>query len=310
MRNIETFAGFGRMVERQRAIDGMLAGKGLDLMLERHKADELRKLWREPDEDRWLKLARLNREEWKDDRLGQILMAVATANFTQMGGLVGSTAGAVESLPGVNLTGGRQRTWIDTLTLNSQASGTVFGVARLPLFATLLCIEVLTSISLGTATIAFGDANAAAAYAAAGTLTAVNTVTRLATSGTKGVPITAGYDSVTGNLVSAGMPQLVGEGGAMYEDIEMTTAVASLPASGTLVVMIEYLGPTAKPRPGRDRRRQCVAAGGLFPSCFRGNDDAVANSLCAADPPGAPAAAAAAGARADAVGPTRYRRGL
>lgn len=236
---IQTFPRFGQMLAAERAIKGLLAGRGLE-ELERQ---QLRRLWQLPGPERWQELSRFNEAEWQDDRLTRVLMATATANFPNMGALVANTGGGVETLGGVNTTGGRQRTWIDTLTLASQASGQIFGVARLPLFSALLCIEVLTSVSLGSATIQFGDANNSTLFAAAQTLTAVNTVTRFATSATKGQPITSGYDSVTGNLVSATMPQTPGEGGLNYEDVLMTTAAAALPASGSLVVMVEYLGP-------------------------------------------------------------------
>lgn len=226
---------FKRMLEADAAIKAMHAKEALRRERE----------YRPGDEDYWYRLA--HGLDWRSDVQEGIRAAAtpATANFTQMAKVVGNTGGQIQSLPGVNVVSGRQRTWIDTLTLASQASGTVFGVARLPLYATLLAIELLTDTSLATATIKFGDAGNAnsAIYAAAQTLTSTNTIVRTATAGTKGTPITAGFDSVTGLAMSPFMPQLVGEGGAVYEDIIMTTGVAALPASGTLIVMIEYLSP-------------------------------------------------------------------
>lgn len=224
------FPNFERMLRQQEKIDRLLRDE---------QRQETMRYYTDPD---WW-LHRAQGIEFRSDALREIRAAVATANFPNIGLVVGNSGGQVEQLPGVNTSGGRQRTWIDTLTLASQTNGTVIGVARIPLYSALLCIELITSISLGTATIAFGDANNGTLFAAAATLTSINTVTRVGASGSKGQPITSGYDSVTGNLVSPFMPQTPGQGGAMYEDIVMTVGAANLPASGTLNVMIEYLGP-------------------------------------------------------------------
>jgi hypothetical protein len=218
------FPNFERMLREQETID------------RERKADALRGY---TDPDYWLK--RSHGIEWRDDTQEHIAAAVATANFAQMAKAAANTGGAVQNLTQVNQTRGRQRTWIDTLVLAAQASGTTFGVARLPLYAVLLCIELMTDTSLGTATIAFGDSQTAGIYAAAQTLTSINTVVRTSVTGVKGQPITTGYDSVTGNKVTFPNPQTPGQGGLGYEDITMLTAVASLPGSGNLVVMIEYM---------------------------------------------------------------------
>ncbi len=154
----------------------------------------------------------------------------ATAFTPVMAQLTGNQGGNVQSLPGVNLAGGKERTFVGTITLASQAAATVFGIARLPLQAVITGITVITSVSLGSATIELGDAGNgnAAIYAAAQTLTSANTPTKVGAAATHGQPITAGYDCQTG----ASSPD--------HEDIILTTAAAALPASGTLTTIIEF----------------------------------------------------------------------
>lgn len=146
-------------------------------------------------------------------------------------------------LPAVTLFGGRLRQQIATLTLASQAAGTVIWVARLPLYAALRSIDVITDTSLSTATIKFGDAHNgnSAIYGAAATLTSTNALTRFGPpTALTGVPITTGYDH-GGILVTPAMPMLFApDGGSLFEDIIMTTATAALPSSGTLRVLTSY----------------------------------------------------------------------
>lgn len=154
----------------------------------------------------------------------------ATAFFDQMLTLTNNTGGAIQSLPGVNLVGGRRRGFISSLVLNSQAAATVIGVARIPLQAVITDITLLTDTSLSTATIALGDAGNgnSAIYAAAATLTSTNTPTKVGKTAVLGVPVIAGFDCVSGLASSS------------YEDIILTTAVAALPASGILRIFVEY----------------------------------------------------------------------
>jgi hypothetical protein len=155
-------------------------------------------------------------------------MGVATLFSTVMGLLTGNTGGAVQSLPAANVAGGRQRTFIATIALAAQASGSVIAVARLPLLAVITGITAITDTSLGSATIALGDTNTANLYAAAQTLTSTNTPTRIGAAATHGQPITTGYDCVSGAVSKA------------YEDVVLTTAAAALPASGNLTIIFEY----------------------------------------------------------------------
>lgn len=168
-------------------------------------------------------------------------MAVATVFTDNMALLTGNTGGALQSLPGTNVFNGKTQSQWGRLTLASQTSGTVIGIARVPLYASLVAIDAITDTSLGSSTIEFGDTNSQALYAAAATLTATQTLTRMGPLlAYFGVPLTSGYDSVTGNLVTPFMPQLVGQGGADYEDIVMTVGAATMPSSGILVVRVSY----------------------------------------------------------------------
>jgi len=168
----------------------------------------------------------------------------ATAWSDIMTNVVGNVGGALQSLNSVTLLSGRIRRQVSRITLASQESGTVIHVARLPLYAALEDIEVQTDTSLGSTTIKFGDAHNgnSAIYGAAATLTSTNTRTRFGPPlATWGVAITSGYDYL-GNLVTPFMPQVVSPvGGAMFEDIIMTTGAATAPSSGTLVVSIKYV---------------------------------------------------------------------
>jgi uncharacterized membrane protein YdfJ with MMPL/SSD domain len=159
-------------------------------------------------------------------------MAIATAFSTEMTQITGNTGGNIDSLPRVTSVTGRVRSFVATISLAAQAAGTVFGIARLPKGANLLEIKVATDTSLGSTTIAFGDANTTALFGAAQTLTATQTHTLIGLVSEIGTPLDGtNYDCTTGAASPA----------SAYEDITMTTAVAALPASGTLKVLISYV---------------------------------------------------------------------
>ena len=166
-------------------------------------------------------------------------MAVATAFFDQMTQITGNAGGAIASLPNVNVNGGRQRSTCANLVLAAQASGTTFGVSRLPLFAVFLGITAVTDTSLGTTTIAFGDTNSSAIYGPATTLTTINAKAFFAPAATFGQPITSGFDCQTGS--GTGYAVGGGAGGGLYEDITMLTAVAALPGAGNLRVVTDFM---------------------------------------------------------------------
>lgn len=155
-------------------------------------------------------------------------MATATVFSTAMALLTGNAGGNVQNLPAVNVAGARQRIFVGNIALAAQASGTVIAVARVPVGSVITGITLLTDTSLSTAQIALGDANSGAIYAAAQTLTSTNTPTRVGKQATQSAPIATGYDCQTGAANYA------------YEDILLTTSVASLPGSGNLTIIVEY----------------------------------------------------------------------
>lgn len=152
--------------------------------------------------------------------------------------LTGNTGGAIENLPN-NQVGSKERVFVEKLALATQTTGSIIGVARIPLFAVMLGITVLTDTSLGSSTIKFGNAGNgnSAIYGAAATVTSTLAANFFAAIGTYGQQITTGFDSVSGNAVTFTGP---GSGGGLYEEIIMTTAVANLPASGTMFIVTRY----------------------------------------------------------------------
>src|SRR4051812_24731195 len=101
----------------------------------------------------------------------------ATVFASPLNNLATAQGGGRLILPPVTLLGAKLRRSIVTLALAAQPSGTVVWVARLPLYSTLESIQCMSTVSLGSATLAFGDAHDAQAsiYGAAAVLTAVDT---------------------------------------------------------------------------------------------------------------------------------------
>lgn len=156
-------------------------------------------------------------------------MTTASAFSNEMTSLTGNTGGNVQVLPRVTLVGSRKRNFIATIPLAAQASGSIIGIARLPKGAMIAGIGLQTDTSLGTSTLAIGDVNTPAKFAAAATLTATETRTNVGLTAQMGVPLDGpNYDCVTG-LASQS-----------YEDVVLTVGVAALPASGNLKVFLDY----------------------------------------------------------------------
>lgn len=166
----------------------------------------------------------------------------ATVWGVQMTLLTTNLGGNVQSLPQGNIVNGKEYGFIETLTLAAQVSGTVIGVARVPLQASFLGVTVCTDTSLGSTTIKFGNAGNgnSAIYGAAATLTATDTPTLFTKTAVHGVPITSGFDCVSG--VATGYT-VGGNGGANYEDIIMTLGAATAPASGIVRIVTRWLFP-------------------------------------------------------------------
>lgn len=113
--------------------------------------------------------------------------------------------------------GGRLRASTDTLVYAAQASGSTLTMCYpIPNGALIQGIWLNTDTSTGSATLAFGIAGTAAKFAAAAAYTTVNTWIPVANAASALAVLTA-------------QTQLI-----------ITTAAASLPASGNLIVTVEY----------------------------------------------------------------------
>ena len=164
----------------------------------------------------------------------------ATAFGTQMTKLVGNVGGAVQQLLESYNSHGKHRGFIETVTYASQVAGTVIGVARIPLPCVLFPVVLLADTSSGATTLALGNAadGNSAIYKAAAAFTTTGTPTFAGLTAKFGTPITAGIDCLTGLPVTA---YASGNGGALYEDIILTLAAATAPASGTLRLFFTYM---------------------------------------------------------------------
>lgn len=140
--------------------------------------------------------------------------------------LVGNAGGAVQSLPNMQV-GGKVRVFTEVITLASQVFTNSIMFARVPYGSLLRAIWMSSSVSLGTSTIALGDANSSTRYAAAAVFTTVNVPADLLIATQRGIQITTAYDNG-------------GAASLAYTDLLATIGVANLPASGTLVFQTEY----------------------------------------------------------------------
>jgi len=111
----------------------------------------------------------------------------------------------------------RRITEIFDLSTATFASGDVLFVGRLPIGAYFDSVTLDSSVSLGTSTVSVGSAGSPAKYRAAATFTAVDTPTGFGPAAAKAqAALTA------------------------PEDVFVTIATANLPASGTLVVELNF----------------------------------------------------------------------
>jgi hypothetical protein len=137
---------------------------------------------------------------------------MAVLNATQMAKLSSFPI----DYPEVADVGGRLRVFNEKITLAGQTTADTIQVAKLPRGARVLFGILVTSVSLGSSTIAIGVTGTAAKYRAA------------ATFGTADAPTLFG---VAAN---------VGEPLANEETVFITIGTAALPGSGTLRVMMVY----------------------------------------------------------------------
>jgi hypothetical protein len=132
---------------------------------------------------------------------------------TQMNGLRNAVP---QSLPAVSDVHGRVRVFNETVTLASQTTSDTIEVAKLPKGARVLYGMLISTVSLGTATVAVGISGTTGKYRAAATFSATDTPTLF------------------------GVAANVGQALAAEEIVFITIGTASLPSSGTLRVMMFY----------------------------------------------------------------------
>lgn len=164
----------------------------------------------------------------------------ATAFGTQMTKLTGNTGGAIQQLI-ESYVNGKDNSFCEAVTYAAQVAGTVIGIARIVVPFTLLGFTLLTDTSSGSTTLALGNAanGNSAKYKAAAAFTTTEVPTRVGLTATMGVPVLSGIDS-QGQPTTYGAAQ---QGGGGYEDITLTLAAATAPASGTLRIWTHFLVP-------------------------------------------------------------------
>lgn len=166
-------------------------------------------------------------------------MAVAATYSDIATKIVNNAGGSIQQLTDVNVKGGKERVDVATITMASQASGSLIMLTRVPLFSSPLGWTLIADAALATTIgLSIGNANDGSLYAASGSLLTAQSPTTVGRTSTFGVPITAGYDATTGNAVTAYAP---GQGGALYDDICLRVNGAALPSSGTLKVLTKYM---------------------------------------------------------------------
>lgn len=120
---------------------------------------------------------------------------------------------------GPEVGGGRLRVMTDTITYAAQTTSdtiVLFG-KKLPVGATVLGGQITTSVTTGTSTVALGITGSTTKYTAATAYTAVNIPTNFGSA--------AGVGSVT----------------TAEEQLFFTIGTGSLPASGTMDVVLFYV---------------------------------------------------------------------
>lgn len=115
------------------------------------------------------------------------------------------------------LMGGKRRSATAEFTLAADVAGTYTVPIRLPRGAYVEELILNTSVSLGTSTVAIGIPGAVGKYRAAAVLTAANTNETTALNAAVGVALAA------------------------EEQIILTVATATLPASGRLLIRFNYV---------------------------------------------------------------------
>lgn len=139
---------------------------------------------------------------------------------TELGGSANQTTAPVGLKPAATVYGARLKRLRATFTLATQTTSDTLIVGNLPTGATFAFGKLTSSVSLGSSTIAVGVTDTTGKYRAAATFTTANTPTDFGTA-----------TQIAGSPLSA------------EEQVFVTIAAASLPASGTLVVDLYYSMP-------------------------------------------------------------------
>ena len=141
---------------------------------------------------------------------------------TELGGSANQTAAPTGYKPRATVYGARLKRLRATFTLATQTTSDTLVVGNLPVGATFAFGVIVSSVSLGSSTLAIGITGTTNKYRAAAVFTAVDT------------PTLFGPASVIG----AADPALAAD-----EQVFATIAGASLPASGTIVIDLYYSMP-------------------------------------------------------------------
>lgn len=141
--------------------------------------------------------------------------------------LTGNAGGAVQSLPNMQV-GGKVRVFTEVITLAGQVFTNSIMFARIPYGSIIRGIWLSISATLGTSTLAIGDANSSTRYSAAATYTTVNTPADILLATQRGTLITTAFDNG-------------GAASTVYTDLLATIGVANLPGAGTMVFQTEYI---------------------------------------------------------------------
>ena len=141
---------------------------------------------------------------------------------TELGGSANQTAAPTGYKPRATVYGARLKRLRATFTLATQTTSDTLVIGNLPVGATFAFGVIVSSVSLGSSTLAIGITGTTNKYRAAAAFTAVDT------------PTLFGPASVIG----AADPALAAD-----EQVFATIAGASLPASGTIVIDLYYSMP-------------------------------------------------------------------
>lgn len=160
---------------------------------------------------------------------------MAQINIGPMALIAGNSGGNVNQTPNVNVIGGRVRAVVAPLSpaALAAAAGTTLLVGRVPAFASLISVSIISDTSFGAATLQLQNFAGAYSYGPAETVTAPNTRLNLLGAAAALAPIvpslTQCFDGVSGASVLG------------YEDLFLVVGAAALPGAFNAVAFLEYM---------------------------------------------------------------------